>query len=72
VGYPPPELQDLSRLLQKNEEENEMKNYICPKCLEKQFKVYFATDNKVGLNKLSLVCDNKKCDYQSKLIEVMR
>lgn len=49
-----------------------MKNYICPKCLEKQFKVYFATDNKVGLNKLSLVCDNKKCDYQSKLIEVMR
>lgn len=49
-----------------------MKNYICPKCYEKNFKVYFATDNKVGLNKLRLVCNSKKCDFTSKTIEVVR
>jgi len=49
-----------------------MKNYICPKCLEKEFKVYFASDNKAGLNKLQIVCNNKNCDFKSKLIEVMR
>lgn len=49
-----------------------MKNYICPDCYEKQFKVYFATENKVGLNKLRLVCDNKKCNFKSKTIDVMR
>lgn len=49
-----------------------MKNYICPDCFEKEFKVYFATDNKVGLNKLRLVCNNKKCGSQSRTIEVVR
>jgi len=62
----------LSSLFFKNEESYEMKNYICPKCLEKEFKMYFASDNKAGLNKLQIVCNNKNCDFKSKLIEVMR
>ncbi len=49
-----------------------MKNFICPKCFRKQFKIYFATENKVGLNKLRFKCDNRKCDFESKTIDVMR